>query len=63
MVYLKKFELLDNEDYSGYPFHVFLQKEFFNIEFDSITILYGNNGSGNQLYLILLLKQLIGIKK
>lgn len=51
MVYLKKFELLDNEDYSGYPFHIFLQKEFFNIEFDSITILYGNNGSGKSTLL------------
>ena len=51
MVYLKKFELLDNEDYSGYPFHIFLQKEFFYIEFDSITILYGNNGSGKSTLL------------
>lgn len=28
MIYLKKFELLDNEDWSGYPFHIFLEKEF-----------------------------------
>ena len=45
LVYLKKFELLDNEDWSGYPFHIFLEKEFFNIEFDPITIFYGDNGS------------------
>lgn len=46
MIYLKKFELLDNEDYSGYPFHLFLEKRFFNIEFNPITIFYGDNGSG-----------------
>lgn len=51
MIYLKKFELLDNEDWSGYPFHIFLGKEFFNIEFDSITIFYGDNGSGKSTLL------------
>ena len=45
MIYLKKFELPDKEDYSGYPFHLFLEKEFFNIKFDTITIFYGDNGS------------------
>ncbi len=51
LVYLKKFELLDNEDWSGYPFHIFLEKEFFNIEFDPITIFYGDNGSGKSTLL------------
>lgn len=51
MIYLKKFELQDKEDYSGYPFHLFLQKEFFNIKFDTITIFYGDNGSGKSTLL------------
>lgn len=51
MIYLKKFELLDNEDWSGYPFHIFLEKEFFNIEFNPITIFYGDNGSGKSTLL------------
>jgi len=51
MIYLKKFELLDNEDWSGYPFHIFLEKEFFNIEFAPITIFYGDNGSGKSTLL------------
>ena len=51
LIYLKKFELLDNEDWSGYPFHIFLEKEFFNIEFDPITIFYGDNGSGKSTLL------------
>lgn len=51
MIYLKKFELPDKEDYSGYPFHLFLEKEFFNIKFDTITIFYGDNGSGKSTLL------------
>lgn len=51
MIYLKKFELLDNEDWSGYPFHIFLEKEFFNIEFAPITIFYGDSGSGKSTLL------------
>lgn len=51
MLYLKKFQLLDNEDWSGYPFHIFLEKELFNIEFDQITIFYGDNGSGKSTLL------------
>lgn len=51
MIYLKKFELLDNEDWSGYPFHIFLEKEFFEIEFAPITIFYGDNGSGKSTLL------------
>lgn len=51
MLYLKKFQLLDNEDWSGYPFHIFLEKELFNIEFYPITIFYGDNGSGKSTLL------------
>ena len=54
MIYLKRFELPDKEDYSGYPFHLFLQKEFFNIKFDTITIFYGDNGSGKSTLLNIL---------
>lgn len=51
MIYLKEFELPEKEDYSGYPFHLFLEKEFFNIKFDTITIFYGDNGSGKSTLL------------
>ena len=51
MIYLNKFELPDKEDWSGYPFHIFLEKEFYNIEFEPITIFYGNNGSGKSTLL------------
>ncbi len=51
MIYIKKFELLDNEDWSGYPFHVFWQKKFKSIEFEPITIFYGDNGSGKSTLL------------
>ncbi len=51
MIYLKKFELLDDEDWSGYPFHIFLEKELWDIEFDPITIFYGDNGSGKSTLL------------
>ena len=51
MIYLKKFELPDKEDYSGYPFHLFLEKRFYDIKFDTITIFYGDNGSGKSTLL------------
>lgn len=51
VIYIKKFELLDNEDWSGYPFHVFWQKRFKSIEFEPITIFYGDNGSGKSTLL------------
>ena len=51
MIYLNKFELPDKEDWSGYPFHIFLEKEFYNIEFEPITIFYGNNGFGKSTLL------------
>lgn len=51
MVYLKKFDLLDKEDWSGYPFHIYLQKQLHTIEFEPITIFYGDNGSGKSTLL------------
>lgn len=51
MIYLKKFELPEKEDYSGYPFHLFLEKRFYDIKFDTITIFYGDNGSGKSTLL------------
>lgn len=51
MIYLKKFELLDDEDYSGYPYHIFWQKDFLSMDFDPITIFYGDNGSGKSTLL------------
>lgn len=51
MIYLKKFDLLDYEDCSSYPFHIFWQKELFTIDFAPITIFYGNNGSGKSTLL------------
>lgn len=60
MIYLKSFRLLNEDDewhilVSGdkrtyfnniYPFKIFPQKEFTDMEFSNITIFYGNNGSG-----------------
>ena len=51
MIYLKKFDLLNEEDYSAYPFHLYLQKQLYTIEFQPITIFYGNNGSGKSTLL------------
>lgn len=51
MIYLKRFELLDDEEWSGYPFHIFLEKQFLNIVFAPITIFYGDNGSGKSTLL------------
>lgn len=51
MIYLNKFKLPDEEDFSGYPFHIFLEKELYEIEFEPITIFYGNNGSGKSTLL------------
>ncbi len=51
MIYLKEFELPKKEDYSGYPFHLFLEKRFYDIKFDTTTIFYGDNGSGKSTLL------------
>ena len=60
MIYLKSFRLLNEDDEwhilvggekrtyfnNIYPFKIFPQKEFTDMEFSNITIFYGNNGSG-----------------
>lgn len=51
MIYLRKIELPINEKYSAYPFHLFGNRGFFNINFEPITIFYGGNGSGKSTLL------------
>ena len=57
MIYLKKFELLDDfqEHISyderrihnnTYPLHIFPDKNLKTLTFSNITIIYGGNGSG-----------------
>lgn len=43
MIYLKEFELPEKEDYSGYPFHLFLEKRFYDIKFDKLQFFYVQN--------------------
>ena len=58
MVYLKKFDLLDDEYWSEYPFHIFYQKGLYNIDFENITIFYGDNGSGKTTLLNIITEKL-----
>lgn len=51
MVYLKKFDLIENEKWSEYPYHIFPYKDLYSIDFEPITIFYGNNGSGKSTLL------------
>lgn len=51
MIYLKKFDLIEDEIYSGYPYHIFTYKKLYSIDFEPITIFYGNNGSGKSTLL------------
>ena len=59
MIYLRDFKLLDEEEENnlmfgerrtyvknGYPCHIFPERSFEKIEFDTITFIYGGNGSG-----------------
>lgn len=62
MIYLKRFDLLDKEDWSGYPFHIYLQKQLQKIEFEPITIFYGDNGSGKST-LLNIITETINAKK
>lgn len=63
-MFLKKFNLLDEEQealfvkgisddihISYYPAQIFIHKKLSNINFDNITIFYGNNGSGKSTLL------------
>ena len=76
MVYLKKFELLN--DYQEhvlteierrrifnnyYPLGIFPLKEFKTIEFDNITIFYGGNGSGKSTLLNIISEKLEAERK
>ena len=77
MVFLKKFELLDeNEEYniltgdeqrnifnSIYPLKIFSLKEFKNVDFDEITIFYGGNGSGKSTLLNIISSKLNAVRK
>ena len=76
MIYLKTFELLDEDREHGlfnierrrifnsyYPIGIFSQKEFKEITFDRITIFYGGNGSGKSTLLNIISEKLESIRK
>ena len=74
MIYLKKFELLNDRVEDGmiayklnihnnfYPLKIFPEKEFQYIDFDPITIFYGGNGSGKTT-LLNIISETIGAAK
>ncbi len=76
MIYLKRFELLnENKEHNlfgmekrnifntYYPIGIFTQKEFEEITFDRITIFYGGNGSGKTTLLNIISEKLESIRK
>ena len=76
MIYLKRFELLDENKEHGlfdrerrrifntyYPIGIFSQKEFQEIIFDRITIFYGGNGSGKTTLLNIISEKLESVRK
>ena len=77
MIYLKKFELLDEQQEhavvfyqerrhifnSYYPIGLFTQNNFKEIEFDRITIFYGGNGSGKTTLLNIISEKIEAIRK
>ena len=77
MIYLKEFKILNEDEewrllVSGekrriynsiYPFKIFSEKEFENISFSDITILYGNNGSGKTTLLNIIANKLKSSRK
>ena len=76
MIYLKRFELLNEDKEHGlfdrerrrifntyYPIGIFSQKEFQEIIFDRITIFYGGNGSGKTTLLNILSEKLESLRK
>ncbi len=77
MIYLKKFELLDEQQEhavvfyqerrrifnSYYPIGIFTQNDFKEIEFDRITIFYGGNGSGKTTLLNIISEKLESVRK
>lgn len=72
MIYLKKFTLLNEMQEHNivcyeemrrifnnyYPLHLFINKQFENINFDRITIFYGGNGSGKTTLLNIISEKL-----
>ena len=77
MIYLKKFELLDEQQEhavvfyqekrrifnSYYPIGIFTQNDFKEIKFDRITIFYGGNGSGKTTLLNIISEKLESVRK
>ena len=77
MIYLKKFQLLDDikeHDIlcdkeqrkifsNNYPLHLFSSKSLENIEFDNITIFYGGNGSGKTTLINIISEKLDAYRK
>ena len=77
MLYLKRFELLDEQQEhavvfyqerrrifnSYYPIGLFTQNNFKEINFDRITIFYGGNGSGKTTLLNIISEKLESIRK
>ena len=77
MIYLKKFELLNemqehsivfNQERrrifnSYYPIGLFTQSNFKEIEFDRITVFYGGNGSGKTTLLNIISEKIEAIRK
>lgn len=77
MIYLKKFELLNEMQEhsivfdqerrrifnSYYPIGLFTQNNFKEIEFDRITIFYGGNGSGKTTLLNIISEKIEAIRK
>lgn len=76
MIYLKKFTLLDeNQEYdimryeerrrfdNYYPLRLFSSRDFKYIDFDNITIFYGNNGSGKTTLINIISKKLNALRK
>lgn len=76
MIYLKRFELLNEDKEHGlfdrerrrifntyYPIGIFSQKEFQDIIFDRITIFYGGNGSGKTTLLNIISEKLESLRK
>ena len=74
MIYLKDFQLLNDEEELGlidnrrihnntYPFGIFSSKNFHDIAFDDITIFYGGNGSGKSTLLNIIASKLDAKRK
>ena len=77
MIYLKSFRLLNEDDEwrilvggdkrtyfnNIYPFKIFPQKEFTDMEFSNITIFYGNNGSGKTTLLNIIASKIGATRK